>query len=116
MRINYETLSPKCKDVDKAITSLMEELEAVNFYNMRAEQASDPELKELLLHNRNEEVEHAAMLTEWLRRNMPNFDKELKDYLFTTDSLTAVEAVNMDRGATAGTQSTETLGIGNLKK
>ncbi|MGL5123633.1 MAG: hypothetical protein ACRC6K_05685 [Fusobacteriaceae bacterium] len=98
MKINYETLSPKSKDIDKAITSLMEELEAVNFYNMRAEQATDPELKGLLLHNRNEEIEHAVMLTEWLRRNMSEFDKELKDYLFTKDSLTKVEAVNMNRG------------------
>ncbi|MGL4687411.1 MAG: hypothetical protein ACRCVS_01845 [Fusobacteriaceae bacterium] len=97
MKINYETLSPKCKDIDKAITSLMEELEAVNFYNMRAEQTADPELRGLLIHNRNEEIEHAAMLTEWLRRNMPNFDKELKDYLFTKDSLTKVESVNMNR-------------------
>ncbi|MGL6064010.1 MAG: hypothetical protein ACRC0S_02895 [Fusobacteriaceae bacterium] len=97
MKINYETLSPKCKDIDKAITSLMEELEAVNFYNMRAEQTADPELRGLLIHNRNEEIEHAAMLTEWLRRNMPDFDKELKDYLFTKDSLTKVEAINMNR-------------------
>lgn len=110
MTLNMEKISSNAKDIDKAITSLREELEAVNYYNMRAEQATDPELRELLLHNRNEEVEHAAMLTEWLRRTMPVFDKELRDYLFTEGSLTATEA-----GAGKNVNEDVSLGIGSLK-
>lgn len=110
MTLNMEKISSNAKDIDKAITSLREELEAVNYYNMRAEQATDPELKELLLHNRNEEVEHAAMLAEWLRRTMPNFDKEFRDYMFTEGSLIATEA-----GAGAGKSEDVSLGIGSLK-
>ncbi|MGL4533951.1 MAG: hypothetical protein ACRC0V_08015 [Fusobacteriaceae bacterium] len=120
MTINVEKLSPLAKDIDKAVTSLREELEAVNYYNMRAEQADDPQLRKLLIHHRNEEIEHAAMLTEWLRRNISNFDKEFGDYLFTTGDITGVEAT-----ATGKSGSSETskefnrdlgLGIGNLKK
>lgn len=114
MTLIIEKMSSNAKDIDKAITSLREELEAVNFYNMRAEQATDPELKELLLHNRNEEVEHAAMLCEWLRRTMPNFDKEFKDYMFTEGSLTATEAGVT--GAGKGGNEDVSLGIGSLKR
>jgi len=67
----------------RAILSLMEELEAVDWYNQRAEACPDPELKAILVHNRDEEKEHAAMTLEWIRRNDPVFDKELRDYLFT---------------------------------
>ncbi|MGL6023846.1 MAG: ferritin family protein [Cetobacterium sp.] len=113
MTLNMEKMSSNAKDIDKAITSLREELEAVNYYNMRAEQATDPELKELLLHHRNEEVEHAAMLSEWLRRTMPSFDKEFKDYMFTEGSLIATEAGS---GSTKSGNENVSLGIGSLKR
>ncbi len=71
------------RDMHRAIISLMEELEAVDWYNQRVDAARDPELKEILAHNRDEEKEHAAMLLEWIRRADPTFSKELKDYLFT---------------------------------
>ena len=71
------------RDMHRAIISLMEELEAVDWYNQRVDAAGDPELKEILAHNRDEEKEHAAMLLEWIRRADPTFSKELKDYLFT---------------------------------
>jgi len=76
-------LSDKVKDLHRAIVSLVEELEAVDWYNQRAEVCSDKELQNILIHNRDEEKEHAAMLLEWIRRNDSGFDKEIKDYLFT---------------------------------
>jgi ferritin-like protein len=71
------------RDMHRALVSLMEELEAVDWYNQRVDAARDPELKEILAHNRDEEKEHASMLLEWIRRADPSFSKELKDYLFT---------------------------------
>jgi len=76
------TLSQKTQDIKRAIDSIKEELEAVDYYNQRADACFDPALKEILKHNANEEKEHAAMLIEWLRRNDFNFDHELRDYLF----------------------------------
>jgi ferritin-like protein len=79
-----EHLSQETRDMHKAIVSLMEELEAVDWYNQRADACKDPDLKAILEHNRDEEKEHAAMVLEWIRRKDPTFSKELKDYLFTT--------------------------------
>jgi len=67
----------------RAIVSLMEELEAVDWYNQRVDACGDPDLRAILAHNRDEEKEHAAMVLEWIRRRDPRFDKELRDYLFT---------------------------------
>jgi len=78
-----EQLSAATRDMHRAIVSLMEELEAVDWYNQRADACSDPELKAILTHNRDEEKEHASMVLEWIRRRDPRFDKELRDYLFT---------------------------------
>ncbi len=76
-------LSDQTRDMHRAITSLMEELEAVDWYNQRIDACQNDELKAILIHNRDEEKEHAAMVLEWIRRQDPCFDKELKDYLFT---------------------------------
>ena len=76
-------LSDETRDMHRAIISLMEELEAVDWYNQRVDACKDPELKEILAHNRDEEKEHAAMVLEWIRRRDPTFDKELRDYMFT---------------------------------
>ena len=78
-----EELSDETRDMHRAITSLMEELEAVDWYNQRVDATKNKELKAILAHNRDEEKEHAAMVLEWIRRQDPTFDKELKDYLFT---------------------------------
>ena len=78
-----EELSQATRDMHRAILSLMEELEAVDWYAQRAEVCKDPELRAILEHNRDEEKEHAAMVLEWIRRRDPRFSKELKDYLFT---------------------------------
>ena len=77
----YEELSDETRDMHRAITSLMEELEAVDWYNQRVDACSDPELKSILEHNRDEEKEHAAMVLEWIRRHDSKLDHELKDYL-----------------------------------
>ena len=77
-------ISNATRDMHRAITSLMEELEAVDWYNQRADACTDPDLKAILEHNRDEEKEHAAMVLEWIRRRDPAFDHELKDYLFTS--------------------------------
>lgn len=81
-------LSSKTKDMHRAIVSLMEELEAVDWYNQRVDACQDEELKSILAHNRDEEKEHAAMILEWIRRKDSSFDKELKDYLFTDKPIT----------------------------
>jgi len=79
-----EELRDETRDMHRAIVSLMEELEAVDWYNQRADACKDADLKAILEHNRDEEKEHASMVLEWIRRNDPAFSKELKDYLFTT--------------------------------
>ena len=76
-------LSDDTRDMHRAITSLMEELEAVDWYNQRVDACKDKELKAILAHNRDEEKEHAAMVLEWIRRRDPVFEHELKDTLFT---------------------------------
>jgi uncharacterized protein len=86
-----EELTVETRDMHRAIVSLMEELEAVDWYNQRMDACKDPELRAILQHNRDEEKEHAAMVLEWIRRRDPHFDKELKDYLFTQKPLTDIE-------------------------
>ncbi len=76
-------LTDETRDMHRAITSLMEELEAVDWYNQRVDACKDAELKAILEHNRDEEKEHAAMVLEWIRRKDSVMDKELKYYLFT---------------------------------
>ena len=78
-----EELSDATRDMHRAIISLMEELEAVDWYNQRVDACKDDELKAILAHNRDEEKEHAAMVLEWIRRHDPALSHELKDYLFT---------------------------------
>jgi uncharacterized protein len=78
-----DELSEQTKDMHRAIVSLMEELEAVDWYNQRADACKDQQLKAILEHNRDEEKEHASMLLEWVRRTDPSFSTQLKKYLFT---------------------------------
>ena len=80
-------LSEETRDMHRAIVSLMEELEAVDWYNQRMDACKDPELKAILRHNRDEEKEHAAMVLEWIRRRDHKLDAELRDWLFTDKSL-----------------------------
>ena len=82
-----EELSSETKDMHRAIISLIEELEAVDVYNQRAEICTDDALKAILLHNRDEEKEHASMLLEWIRRQDQNFDKQLKRFIFSDKAI-----------------------------
>ena|SRR5579863_9738281 len=77
-----EELTADVRDFHRAIISLMEELEAVDWYNQRVHATKDPELKSVMAHNRDEEIEHAAMTLEWIRRHNKRFDHELREYLF----------------------------------
>jgi len=78
-------------EMHRAIVSLIEELEAVDWYNQRSEACKDAQLQAVLRHNRDEEIEHATMTLEWIRRNFPKFDQTLKLYLFTKGDITAIE-------------------------
>ena len=78
-----DELSDDTRDMHRAITSLMEELEAIDWYNQRVDACKDTDLTAILAHNRDEEKEHAAMVLEWIRRRDSTFDAELKDFLFT---------------------------------
>jgi ferritin-like protein len=84
-------LTNETRDMHRAISSLMEELEAVDWYNQRVDACKDQELRAILAHNRDEEKEHAAMVLEWIRRRDPTFDKHLKDYLFTEKNILELE-------------------------
>lgn len=107
-----ELLNEKTRNITRAINSMKEELEAVDWYNQRVEASSDPELKAIMAHNRDEEIEHACMTLEWLRRNMGKWDEELKTYLFTSGPITGIE--ENEQGKESGAKS-EDLKIGNMK-
>ncbi|AGA35066.1 hypothetical protein TVNIR_3430 [Thioalkalivibrio nitratireducens DSM 14787] len=83
-------LSDDSRELHRAIVSLMEELEAVDWYQQRVDACKDPELKAILAHNRDEEIEHAAMVLEWIRRKNPVFDRELRDNLFSDKDYTDI--------------------------
>jgi ferritin-like protein len=107
-------LSPQTRDRHRAIASLMEELEAVDWYDQRIDAAIDPDLADILRHNRDEEKEHASMVLEWLRRNDPALDRNLRRYLFSSGSIVGNEE---EDGPGAGSGGAETsLGVGNLDR
>lgn len=105
-------LRPETVDRHRAIVSLMEELEAVDWYDQRVDATTDPELKAILAHNRDEEKEHASMVLEWLRRRDPVLDRHLREYLFSSGSITAREAEAEDPGSGGHSD----LGLGGLKE
>src|SRR5260221_11914991 len=114
------TLGPDVTDQHRAIVSLMEELEAVYWYNQRAKTTTNSELGAILEHNRDEEKEHASMVLEWLRRSDPKLAEHLHTYLFTEAPVTEIEAVVQGGGegpaAPADGRSNDgSLGIGSLR-
>jgi len=125
-----DDLQPATIERHRAIRSIMEELEAVDWYDQRFDASSDPELATVLAHNRDEEKEHAAMTLEWLRRNDPVLDQNLRTYLFTTDSIVGEEHAaeqgsagdpdasddSPPAGPTAMPSPDGSLGIGSLRK
>jgi ferritin-like protein len=112
----YEFLSDSAKDIARAMNSLEEELIAVDRYNQREDmEAIDSELKSILEHNRKEEVEHAAMIIEWLRRNMDGWEDELKTYLFTNKPVTSLEENSDSKNENEKAISGTSLNIGSIK-
>jgi ferritin-like protein len=111
-------LSAEAREVHRALASLIEELEAVDWYNQRVNVTEDDELKAVLAHNRDEEIEHAAMALEWLRRRLPKFDEELRTYLFTSAPITEVEEAGAggSAGGRASGGSVGDLEIRDFKK
>jgi ferritin-like protein len=110
----WEALSPKARDIHRALASFKEEVEAVDWYSQRVELCSDPQLKEILAHNRDEEIEHACMTLEWLRRNMEGWDEQLRAYLFSDAPITEAEQREKSGEGAAGNPA-RSLGIGSLK-
>jgi len=113
--LHEEGLSPKVVDRHRAIVSLMEELEAVDWYAQRAEATTDPDLRAILEHNGDEEKEHAMMVLEWLRRTDAGFEEHMKTYLFSNGSITGAENAEKNEQASAGPAGDGSLGIGSLK-
>lgn len=99
LHVAREKLRPHTLNLHYAITSLMEELEAVDWYRQRADDTNDSDLRAVILHNAKEEMEHACMLIEWIRRHEPLFDAQLREYLFTDKPIVEVEHEAMDRGS-----------------
>lgn len=112
----YELLSEGTRNLHRAIVSLKEELEAVDWYQQRAEACTDDELRAVLIHNKNEELEHAMMTLEWLRRHDPVVAANIATYLGSAGPITEVEK-QVTGGASAPAQSglPASLGIGSLK-
>jgi ferritin-like protein len=115
-----DELSEAVRDLHRALSSLKEEIEAVDWYTQRAHRCGDPQLKRVIEHNRDEEIEHACMTLEWLRRTVPAWDAALRTYLFQTgDIVEAEEAAK--QGGTGDVRVSESsepekgLGVGSLK-
>ena len=108
-----EILDEETKNFTRALMSLKEEVEAIDWYNQRVAATEDLDLKEIMAHNRDEEIEHAIMTLEWLRRNMGSkWDEEMRTYLFTEGSITHLEEAAQDEGEE---KEGKGLNIGSLK-
>ena len=112
-----DKLRPETQDNHRALTSVMEELEAIDWYDQRVDAAGDAELKQILAHNRDEEKEHATMLLEWLRRRDAKLSHELQTRLFTGGSIVAQEQADKGEanGEAAPSPASGSLEIGSLK-
>lgn len=102
-----DALSPKIIDIKRAIDSMQEELEAVDWYRQRAAATQDPSLRAILDHHQREEVEHFAMLLEWVRRNDRDFDDQLREYLFSEGDIAAAEEDANGGGGAEGQEGGE---------
>jgi ferritin-like protein len=108
-------LKPETIDRHRAVVSIMEELEAIDWYDQRIDAARDQELKDLLAHNRDEEKEHASMMLEWLRRHDAKLDEHLRTYLFTNKSLLEIEEEAEGKEGGKQPPGDGSLGIGSLR-
>jgi uncharacterized protein len=122
--LHEEGLAEDVRDFHRAIVSLMEELEAIDWYGQRVAACGDDNLRTVLAHNRKEEIEHAAMTLEWIRRNDSEFDAQLRTVLFNERPITEGEEEATGKpGGSAGpgsesgaASSSGSLGIGSLRK
>jgi len=115
----FESLTPNTRDLHRALTSLREELEAVDWYQQRIDATDDAELGAILAHNRDEELEHAMMLLEWLRRKMPVVDAHARKFLFTEGPIAKAEAsakADVDVVTRHDADTSGELGLGSLGK
>lgn len=114
-----EDLEDEDRDCVRTLMSLKEEVEAVNWYHQRVSASGDEAVANLLAHNRDEEIEHAAMALEWLRRNMDGWDEELRTYLFSDEPITEIEGEGEGEGETeeeeSDGQGSADLGLGSLE-
>ena len=112
-----DKLKPETINFHRAMVSVMEELEAIDWYRQRAEACTDSQLRAILEHNMNEEIEHSSMALEWIRRNTPKFDEALKTYLFTTGEITELEeaATGGKEGNAKGNRSSARTTVGDMK-
>ena len=107
LHIPRDRLSKTARLMHYAITSLKEELDAVDWYRQRADDTEDEQLREILLHNMREEMEHAAMVLEWIRRRNTDFAGHLKTYLFTDAPILGIEKVDTGRSEPGATSSAD---------
>ena len=114
-----DRLTPLTRDLHRALTSLQEELEAIDWYQQRVDAAHDDELREILAHARDEEMEHATMVLEWIRRRSPEFDKVLRERLFAEGSIVGREEVLEQEHASSNGRPTNGITpratVGSLK-
>ncbi len=107
----WSAIPEDAKRFHRALKSLEEEIEAVDWYHQRISVTEDQSLAGVLAHNRDEEMEHASMLLEWLRRNMPGWDVQLRKYLFTSEPILEVEQA----ATSADASGPADLGLGDMK-
>jgi uncharacterized protein len=111
-----QVLKPETIDRHRAVVSIMEELEAVDWYDQRIDAATDQQLREILAHNRDEEKEHASMMLEWLRRHDSKLDEHLRTYLFTKKPVLEIEEEAEGKGGDDASSGDDgSLGIGSLR-
>jgi len=110
-----EKLGPEAIDRHRATMSIIEELEAIDWYDQRVLASDDAELRAILAHNRDEEKEHAAMLLEWLRRHDEALDAHLRTYLFSDGPVTALEAAQKTATPASGPGADGSLGVGHMR-
>ena len=114
-----DDLPEDAQEFHRMIQSVIEELEAVDWYNQRAEATNDPDVQAIVEHNRDEEIEHACMGLEWLRRNNPVWDEMLRTFLFQTAKITEIEeegeAEEGESEKVEAPASSKSLGLGNMK-
>jgi uncharacterized protein len=112
-----ERLKTETINFHRGIVSLMEELEAIDWYRQRADACTDSQLRAILEHNMNEEIEHASMALEWIRRNVPKFDEALRTYLFTSGEITGIEeaATHGEKLSVKANRSSLRSTVGDMK-